>query len=110
MLTMPIMMSGSAAQTQREATLSYMPHNSYRAMPRLDFESDPIYVGEVWKNNSRLVKLKLYREFTGVLSLFFLALSLVLMRGGRPYEPTFAIFLAVFGIFVVFAMKVFDAR
>src|SRR5713226_9274728 len=68
------------------------------------------FVKRVSLNEVRMNKLVHYRNFFGYLTLFLLLTSVAFSFFSLPYEPAFALVMAALGMFVVFTMKVADAR
>ena len=69
-----------------------------------------IYAELISVDELRLKRLIKERKIFGIASLVMLVGLLAAMWAGLPYEPFAAILLCVLGIFVVFAMKVRDAK
>jgi len=94
-----------------EHNLIREPHYTvdYSFTVAVPFDRDGYINGMTIRGDQRTSKLKRYRNLFGVIAALLLLVLVAAPFAGIPAQPIIAIFLSVFGTFVVFVMKVADA-
>jgi len=69
-----------------------------------------IYQGQLTTEELRIKRLQRYKTLFGIASLVLLIVGVICFATNIHYEPALAMFTCTVGTFIVFAMKVNDAR